>query len=117
MYYRRYIAAFAHEIAVSNDSALVTVARMGAGGESGLKLGHLLRNALPHLDEKTYRQRMEITVRTISTLVGHHARQKSAYRGKAADFFVSNLIDAIEGILKAPISDGTRSIYHSSLRG
>lgn len=114
--YRRYIAAFAHEIAVSNDSALVIVARMGAGGESGRRLGHFLRAALPHLDEKTYRQRMEIAVRTGSILLGHHARQKSASRGKSADFFISNLIDAIEGILRAPVSKETRSIYRSSPR-
>lgn len=109
--YSQYIAAFAHEIAVTNDSALVTVARMGGGGESGARLGHLLRAALPHLDEKTYRQRMDIAIRTGSTLIGHHARQKGAYHGKSAEFFISTLIDAIEGLLSAPISQATRAIY------
>jgi AcrR family transcriptional regulator len=108
--YRQYLAIFSHEVAVASESALVTVSRMGGGGESGHKIGHLLRDALPHLDEETYRQRMEIAVRTGSALMGYHARQKHTFRGKSADFFVNNLIDAMEGLLNAPVSDATRAL-------
>ena len=42
--------------------------------------------------------------------MGFHARQPNAFRGDDADLFVSNLLDAMVGLLSAPISDETREL-------
>jgi AcrR family transcriptional regulator len=108
--FRNYILGFSHEVAVTPESALKMVSRSGGGGQSGQKTGELLRAALTHLEEPTYRQRMEFAVRLSSVAMGHHARQKNAFRGKTAALFVSNLIDAIEGLLNAPASEESQAI-------
>lgn len=107
--YRRYIVAFSHEIALATDSAFERVSKSGGGGQSGRQTGELLRTALSHLDEPLYRARMDLAIRMISASMGHRARQSSAFRGKAAELFISNLIDALEGLLKAPPSKETRT--------
>ena len=43
--FRRYAAAFSHEIVLADDSALTRVSKSGGGGESGAQLGKLLRKA------------------------------------------------------------------------
>jgi len=102
--FRKYTAAFSHEIVLANDSALVKVGRSGGGGESGTRVGNLLRAALPHLDEPTYRARMDLAVRMSSAAVGNHMQQKKPMKGPKADFFIDNLVDALEGLLNAPSS-------------
>ena len=104
--FRRYAAAFSHEIVLADDSALTRVSKSGGGGESGAQLGKLLRKALPHLDEPVYRARMVLAVRMCSAAVGNHMRQKSPMKGPAADFFINNLIDALGGLLSARPSLG-----------
>ncbi len=108
--FRRYIAGFAHEIALTEDSALARVVKSGAGGESGNKTGELLRAALSHLDEQAYRQRMEFAVRLSSISMGNHAKKKQAFRGAEAELFLTSLLDALEGLLSAPVSKETESI-------
>ena len=99
--FRQYTAAFSHEIVLSEDSALTKVSRSGGGGKSGMKVGDLLRQILPNLDEVTYRARMELAVRMCSAAVGNHMRNKKPTKGPGADFFISNLVDALEGLLSA----------------
>jgi len=65
---------------------------------------------LSHLDEETYRQRMDFAIRMASTMMGHHARQRNAFRGKAALTFVHHLIDAVEGMLQQSPSAETRAL-------
>ena len=108
--YRRYVTSFSHELALTEDSALVKVHKEGGGGESGKHTGELLRIALSHLDEQNYRQRMDIAIRTTAIVMGHHARQKSAFRGPDSELFLSNLIDALEGLLSAPVSSETKTL-------
>jgi len=107
--YRSYVAAFGHEIALADDSAYNRVSRTGGGGESGQQTGELLRRALPRLDEKTFRARMDLAVRMSSAAISQHARKKTGTRGADPDFFISNLIDALEGLLSAPVSDSTKA--------
>ena len=111
--YRRYVISFSHELALVQDSALTRVSRYGGGGESGQRTGELLRAVLPHLNESAWRQRMDIAVRMCSISMGNHARQTNAFRGPKAELFVSNLIDALEGVLSAPVSNETTSIARS----
>ena len=103
--YRAYAAAFGHEIAITGDSAFEVVSRTGGGGGSGFVIGKLLRNALPMLDETTFRARMDLAVRMCSAAVSHHVRQKKPLRGKRAEFFTNTLIDALVGVLSAAPSN------------
>lgn len=112
--FRRYIAGFAHEIALTEDSALSRVSKSGAGGESGLKTGELLRTALRHLDERAYRQRMEFAVRLSSISMGNQAKKKQAFRGAEADLFLTGLLDALEGLLSSPVSKETKAVIRSN---
>ncbi len=102
--FRNYVAAFSHEIVLSDDSALEKVSKSGGGGDSGLRLGGLLRESLPHLDDRTYRSRMDLAVRMCSAAIGNHMRNKGPMKGPTAEFFISNLIDALEGLLGAQSS-------------
>ena len=111
--FRRYLTCFSHEIALAPDSALTKINRTGGGGKSGRRTGELLRGALRHLDEPTYRQRMDIALRACSAAMGHHAKQKNGFKGQQADLFVSNLVDMLEGMLSAPVSSESRSIAKS----
>ena len=107
---RLYIATFSQELAKTPFSAIEIANQFGGGGESGEQLGSLLREALNHLDDDTFRQRLDIAIRMGSTMMGHHARQPNAFRGKAALKFVNQLIDAIEGMFTIKPSSDTESI-------
>lgn len=107
--FRKYAAAFSHEIVLAEDSALIKISQTGGGGESGVKLGHLLREALPHLDETTYRARMDLAMRMCSAAVGNHMQQKKPLKGAAAELFVYNLLDALEGLLSAKVRKRSRA--------
>lgn len=106
--FRRYVKAFGHELMMSESSALSNVSRYGGGGASGAQLTKLLTQALPHLDQRSYRQRMEAAVRLCSASMFHQARQRNAFRGAQADFFYNGLLDALEGLLNAPVSSDTQ---------
>ncbi len=108
--FRRYIKAFSHELAVNESSPLRTVASKGGGGTSGNQLGQMLRNALPHLDNSTYRSRMDAAVMLCSAAMSHQAKQTSAFRGPKSDLFFNNLIDALVGLLSAPVSKETKVV-------
>ena len=103
--FRQYVTAFSQEIALADDSALSKASKSGAGGESGVRLGKLLRAALPHLDSKTYKARMDIAVRACSAAMGNRLRKREILQGPSADFFINNLIDSLEGLLNAPKSE------------
>jgi AcrR family transcriptional regulator len=106
--FRRYIKAFGHELALTESSALSRAVSHGAGGPSGQQMAGLLKRALPHLDEDAYGRRMETAVRLCSASMVHQARQRNAFRGDQADLFFHSLIDALEGLLSAPVSNQTR---------
>ncbi len=107
--HRRYIVGFSHDLALSSDP-LATASKHGAGGQSGRETSGLLKNQLQQLDPNTFQQRVESAVRLASISMGHHARQKNAFRGEEADLFVSNLLDAMVGVLSAPVSRETQAL-------
>ena len=47
---------------------------------------------------------MESLISLAAISLGHHARQKNAFRGQAAELFFNNLVDEIAGLLMAPVS-------------
>ncbi len=111
--FRRYVKAFGHELAISDASPLKAVSRKGGGGSSGQQIGALLRKALPHLDEETYRKRMEAAIMLCSASMYHQAKQKNAFRGQQSDLFLHNLVDALVGLLSAPVSRETKALMNS----
>jgi AcrR family transcriptional regulator len=109
--FRRYIKAFGHELALAESSALAqSVSEGGGGGDSGRALGNMLQRALPHLNKAAYRRRMEAAVRMCAASMYYQARQKNAFRGRTADLFFNDLVDALEGLLNAPESEATRAL-------
>ena len=56
---------------------------------------------------------MESLISLAAISLGHHARQKNAFRGQAAELFFNNLVDEITGLLMAPVSPETRSLENS----
>ena len=80
------------------------VSQSGGGGESGILLGRMLHDALPHLDEATYNARMDLAVRMLSAAMGNHVRQKKPMKGVRAEAFLNNLVDALAGLLAAKVS-------------
>jgi AcrR family transcriptional regulator len=107
--YRRFIVGFSHNLALSPNT-LLTAGKRGAGGQSGRETRDLIQEHLPHLDADALHQRVESAVRLASISMGFHARQPNAFRGDDADLFLSNLLDAMVGLLSAPISDETREL-------
>ena len=114
--FRRYTKAFGHELAISDTSPLRAVSSKGGGGASGQQTGALLRKVLPHLDEEDYRRRMEAAIMLCSASMYHQARQKNAFRGHQSDLFLHNLIDALVGLLSAPVSPETQALKKQVLR-
>ena len=108
--FRRYVRAFGHELALSETSALSRAASHGGGGSSGQQLGRLLRQALPHLDGEDFLRRMESAVRLCSASMHHQASQTNAFKGAEAELFLNSLIDALVGLLSAPVSAETKAI-------
>jgi AcrR family transcriptional regulator len=108
--FRRYIKAFGHELALIETSPLKAVSNTGGGGESGQQMGRLLREALPHLDEDDYRRRMEAAIMLCAASMYHHARQKNAFRGHQSELFLHSLLDALFGLLGAPVSPDTLAL-------
>ena len=106
--YRNYVTAFSFEIVTSRYSALDAANKIGGGGESGAQLGTLLKEALPHLGDTTYAARMDLAVRTCSAAMGSHFQQKSPMSGPKAEFFLTSVLDALEGMLSAPVSKQTK---------
>jgi len=101
--YRTYIKAFGHELTLSETSAATKAFRgRGGGGESGLEITRLLRNALPHLSEPTFLQRLDFAVRLNASAIYARARAKAAFRGAQADVFRDGLTDSTVGLLVAP---------------
>jgi len=112
--FRRYVKAFGHELAISDASPLAVASTKGGGGVSGQQTGVLLRKVLSHLDEEGYRRRMEAAIRLVSASMHHQARQKKPFRGPQSDLFLHSLIDALVGLLNAPISPETQAIAQGS---
>ena len=105
--FRRYLKAFAHQLTLIEDSVAKKVAKQGGGGESGIKLGKLLRHALPHLSQDALQQRMDFAVRLCASALHAQARVSNAFRGEQSDFFIEGLTDALVGLLSAPESSRT----------
>ena len=108
--YRRYVKAFGHELLLSDTSPLAKAYTHGGGGLSGKQTGNMLKLALPHLNAQSYQHRMEAAVRLCSASMYHQARHKNAFRGDQADLFLHSLVDALVGLLSAPVSAETKAL-------
>ena len=106
--FRSYVKAFGHQLTLLGDSAAAKAASRGGGGDSGIVLGKLLKQTLPHLSEAAFRQRMDFAVRLCSSAMYAQARTTNAFRGQQSDFFIEGLIDALVGLLSAQESKQVR---------
>ena len=106
--FRSYVKAFGHQLTLLEDSAAAKAASRGGGGDSGIVLGKLLKQTLPHLSEAAFRQRMDFAVRLCSSAMYAQARTTNAFRGQQSDFFIEGLIDALVGLLSAQESKQVR---------
>ena len=107
---RHYVKAFGHLLAIGDASPLDRVSSQGGGGPAGQQIGQLLRRTLTHLDEDDYRRRMEAAIMLCAASMYHQARQKNAFRGNQSDVFLHSLIDALVGLLSAPVSPETQAL-------
>lgn len=108
--FRHYVKAFGHLVAIGDGSPLEMVSSQGGGGPAGQQVGHLLRRTLAHLDDDAYRRRMEAAIMLCAASMYHQARQKNAFRGNQSDAFLHNLVDALVGLLSAPVSAETQAL-------
>ncbi|MDE0348730.1 MAG: helix-turn-helix domain containing protein [Gammaproteobacteria bacterium] len=106
--FRRYVIAFSQEVIFAESSELEVVDRHA--GATGRHLGRLLRGLLPHLDEAAYRRRMDAAVRLAAVSLSHYARQMDTFGEREADLHFHSLIDALVGLLEAPVSETTRRL-------
>ena len=67
----------------------------------------LLKESLPHLDDPMFENRYLNIVRFSNLSMSNQARVKGGFGGKAADFFLSNLVDLLVGMFMAEVSDET----------
>lgn len=104
--FRNYIKAFGHILALAETSPVQLV----QGKESANRLAQLLIGELPHLDKTDYRARIEAAIRLCAASMHHQARQSNAFRGKQSDVFLNHLVDALFGLLSAPVSAETQSL-------
>lgn len=110
--FRRYIKAFGHQLALSDTSPLTGLQNK----DRGRALAPLLKKELPHLTKDDYRARMEAAIRLSSASMHHQAKQKNAFRGEQSDLFLNNLLDALTGLLSAPVSPETRAVKSAAAR-
>lgn len=108
--FRQYVIAFGHRLTLADESALSRVTRRGGGGESGKATAMLLQAALPHLDIDAYSVRMDNAIRLVSASMGQHARAKDFFTGPDGEYWLSNMIDAVQGLLSVPVSAETRAL-------
>ena len=114
--FRRYVKAFGHQLVLTDTSPVLEVTRRGGGGASGLQTGLLLQRALPHLDADAFQSRLEAAVRLCAASMYHQVRQKGGFTGDKAALFLHGLVDALVGLLSAPVSAETKSLARR-LRG
>jgi len=112
--FRRYVKAFGHQLAISEVSPLKMATQGGAGGSSGHQLSQLLRDTLPQCDDETYRRRLEAAITLCSASMYQQATKTNAFRGQQSDLFLNHLLDALVGLLSAPVSSETLSLTEQS---
>ena len=99
-----YLKAFGHELVLTESSPSGAAASGGAGGKGGQQLASQLKHALPHLSADTFVWRIDAAVRLASASMYHQARRQNGFRGKQGKIFLLHLVDALEGLLSAPVS-------------
>lgn len=77
-------------------------------GNSIQIIKNFLKASLPHLDSSMFENRYLSVVRFSNLSMSNQAREKGGFSGKKADFFLSNLVDLLEGMFMAEVSDETK---------
>lgn len=104
--FRLFLARFGHYGIFSNES-LLTLEPVTASIET---LFEAIVNDLPDMDENLLLMRIENANALGILALTRRAESRLSFKGKHAALFVENLLDQLEAMLKAPVSDRTLSV-------
>jgi len=74
-----------------------------------------LKGLLTQLDEQMFENRYLMVVRIASLSMSNHAKEKGAFCGPGAAFFLSNLVDVLSGIFTADVSSETCALAKQAI--
>jgi AcrR family transcriptional regulator len=106
--FRDFLGAFGQMILSSSQPVVLTLQRQEAEVMNEIK--NLLGSCVPQLDADMLAVRFEDTARFATQSISLRAREKLAFRGKNADFFISNLIDTMAAMMAAKVSKETQAL-------
>jgi AcrR family transcriptional regulator len=105
--FRDYIQVFGRAMATSDREIVSFITRDDATGTR--ETLRILRGALDHLNDRLFQIRIDNTARLASLAMSQRAREKGSFRGKAAEFFLHNLLDTMAAMLAVEVSAQTRA--------
>jgi len=103
--FKHAVCAFGHEIALAEGFSGEPT--YGSDAAGALRIGALLRERLPDLDDEIFLLRVDGALRYFVASAVHLVRRQGSLDGPLTELYVSNLADAITGMLSAPVSDAT----------
>lgn len=103
--FRDYIKVFGQLAATSEREIVSFFTRDDSSGTR--ETVRMLRSTLGHLNDRLFQIRFDNTARFASLAMSQRAREKGSFRGKAAEFFLHNLLDTMAAMLAVEASPET----------
>lgn len=107
--FRHYVRGFGPRIAQSSRPIQMVFDNASSEGVTFL-LDHLHR-LVKEMPEAIFLARLESTLRFVSLSMSHQAGPSRGFASTQGDRFISNLQDAMAGIMSAPLSTETAQLY------
>ena len=109
--FRHYIRGFGPRI--SQSSRPVEMLFTNAKGEGAAFVLNRLHELLVNIPKPILQARLESTLRFAALAMSYQSAEKRGFDGIEGDRFIANLQDSMVGILSAPVSTETASLYTS----
>ncbi|MDP6377154.1 MAG: TetR family transcriptional regulator [Pseudomonadales bacterium] len=106
--FRDYLKVFAHLVLFSGRQLSVLLAEYEAADVEEAR--RTLARTCPQLDPRLLDVRFENAARFATLAMSKRARERGTFRGKQAEFFISNLVDTVAAMLAAAPSTETLSL-------
>lgn len=106
--FRDYMKTFAHLVLLSGHK--LTTVLLRNEDTSAREIRERFKAALPHLHDNLFELRFESAARFATLSMSGHAGEKGAFRGRAAEFFFSNLVDTIAAMMATEASPQTLAL-------
>ncbi len=103
--FRDFLGVFGQLLLSSSRSVVSTLEKREV--EVMREMKDMLQSRVTHLDEELFETRFENTARFAILSMSRRAREKGSFRGKGADFFISNLVDTMAAMMAAKPSRET----------